>query len=62
MQKVQPNTTASDLSSLILLQIDWTYDDDEGLYEKIEPKFYSLEPGKGSAKANIDMNLLELGE
>ena len=62
MQQVKPTATVSDLSSLIVLQVDWTYDDDEGLYEKTETRFYSLEPGKGSAKVNMDINLLELGE
>lgn len=48
-------------SSLFVVQIDWT-DDEEGLYEKSAPQFYRLEPGKSGPKVNVDINLLELGE
>ncbi|UPX10798.1 uncharacterized protein EKO05_0001437 [Ascochyta rabiei] len=48
-------------SSLIIVQVDWT-DDGEGLYDKTDSRFYKLEAGKGGAKVNMDINLLELGE
>ncbi|KAJ4361164.1 hypothetical protein N0V95_002133 [Ascochyta clinopodiicola] len=41
--------------------VDWT-DDGEGVYDKTDSRFYKLEAGKGGAKVNMDINLLELGE
>jgi hypothetical protein len=47
--------------SLFVVQVDWI-DDEDGLYEKTEARFYKLEPGKMAPKMNMDINLLELGE
>ncbi|EOA81902.1 uncharacterized protein SETTUDRAFT_96874 [Exserohilum turcica Et28A] len=48
--------------SLIVVQIDWIYDDDESVYEKNPPRFYRLEQGARNPKEHMDINLLELGE
>lgn len=48
-------------SSLIVVQVDWT-DDGEGSYDKTDSRFYKLDPGKGGAKVNMEIHLLELGE
>lgn len=59
-----PAGAASDIttpSSLIVVQVDWTEDGD-GSYDKTGTRFFKLEPGKPGAKANMDLNLLELGE
>lgn len=55
-----PNVAAPPIG-LIVVQIDWT-DDEHGLYEKMDTRFYRLEPGKSVPKINMDINLLELGE
>lgn len=47
--------------SLIVVQIDWIYDD-ESVYEKNPPRFYRLEQGARNPKEHMDINLLELGE
>ncbi|KAF9696079.1 hypothetical protein EKO04_006091 [Ascochyta lentis] len=56
-----PTTAISTMDSLIIVQVDWT-DDGEGSYDKTETRFYRLEAGKGGAKVNMDINLLELGQ
>ncbi|KAI8941368.1 hypothetical protein NX059_002592 [Plenodomus lindquistii] len=48
-------------SSLFVVQIDWI-DDENGEYEKLEPQFYKLAPGKMAPKVNMEIILLELGE
>ncbi|CAO2650383.1 Nn.00g016750.m01.CDS01 [Neocucurbitaria sp. VM-36] len=60
-QKAPVSTAAAPPSSMFIVQIDWT-DDEEGLYEKTSTKFYKLEPGKAAPKMNMDINLMELGE
>lgn len=47
--------------SLMVVQIDWT-EDEEGIYEKMPPRFYRLKPGYPAPKENMRINLLELGE
>ncbi|KAF1840783.1 uncharacterized protein K460DRAFT_321268, partial [Cucurbitaria berberidis CBS 394.84] len=60
---MQQNTPApaAPPSSLFVVQVDWT-DDEDGLYEKTDTRFYKLEPGKATPKVNMDINLMELGE
>jgi hypothetical protein len=48
-------------SSLIVVQVDWN-ENGEGLFEKTDKSFFKLEAGKSSPKANMDINLIELGE
>ncbi|KAF2002946.1 hypothetical protein P154DRAFT_487968 [Amniculicola lignicola CBS 123094] len=47
--------------NLIVVQIDWTEDED-GMYEKMAPRFFKLKTGQSGAMAHMDINLLELGE
>ncbi|KAJ8108105.1 hypothetical protein OPT61_g8405 [Boeremia exigua] len=47
--------------SLFVVQVDWV-EDDEGSYEKAQPRFYRLQPGNSGPKKNMEVNLLELGE
>ncbi|KAF2856104.1 hypothetical protein T440DRAFT_494916 [Plenodomus tracheiphilus IPT5] len=61
-QQPTPATTAPSAPiTLYVVQTDWT-DDEDGLYEKSETRFYKLPPGKMAPKVNMDINLLELGE
>ncbi|KAF2637096.1 hypothetical protein P280DRAFT_458889 [Massarina eburnea CBS 473.64] len=50
-----------DPPSLMVVQIDWT-DDEEGMYEKMEPRFFQLKPGHSSPEEHLDIKMLELGE
>lgn len=59
--KQQSAVNTNSLTTLFVVQIDWT-EDEEGLYEKGIPKFFKVEPGKAGPKTNIDVTLLELGE
>ncbi len=61
IQQAPKVTTVNPLSSLFVVQIDWT-DDGEGSYDKTETKFYKLDPGKSSPRKNMEVNLLDLGE
>mgnify|MGYP004498571907 CR=1 FL=1 len=61
MQQTRPTAAVTTPSSLVVVQVDWT-DDGEGSYDKTETRFYRLEPGKGGAKVNMEVSLLELGE
>lgn len=62
MQQMPPSTApVNSMRSLIVVQVDWT-DDGEDSYDKTETRFYKLEPGKGGARVNMEINLLELGE
>jgi hypothetical protein len=45
----------------IVVEVEWTEDED-GIYEKMSPKFYKLKPGQTRLKEHMDINLLELGE
>jgi hypothetical protein len=56
-----PKHTGTLPSNMIVVQVDWT-DDEEGLYEKNTPRFYRLEEGSEGSKKHMDINLLELGE
>ncbi|PSN72821.1 hypothetical protein BS50DRAFT_169458 [Corynespora cassiicola Philippines] len=47
-------------SHCVVVQIDWT-EDEEGNYEKMPTRFFTLEQGKRIQKENMDVNLLELG-
>ena len=60
-QKPVPNPVAASSPNIIVVQIDWT-DDEEGLYEKTSSRFYRLEQGAKVPKKHMDINLLELGE
>lgn len=48
-------------TSLFVVQVDWT-DDEKGLYEKTDMRFYRLAPGKTGPNVNMDINLLGLAE
>ncbi|KAJ4986899.1 hypothetical protein SVAN01_07577 [Stagonosporopsis vannaccii] len=61
VQESPPTAAESAQNSLFVVQIDWT-DDGEGSYDKTETRFYRLGPGESGPKANMDINLLELGE
>lgn len=52
---------AQPLASLIVVQVDWT-DDEEGLLEMGQPNYYRLQSGHSGPKENMDLKLLELGE
>jgi hypothetical protein len=60
-QNAPQQVTPPPVHSLFVVQVDWT-DDEDGLYEKTDTRFYKLEPGKMAPKMNMDINLLELGE
>lgn len=60
-QESNEKTKAAPTYSLIVVQIDWT-DDEEGVYEKMEPRYFQLRPGHAGPKQNMDIKLLELGE
>ncbi|KAF3040941.1 hypothetical protein E8E12_007922 [Didymella heteroderae] len=64
IQQASSEAAASALSSLVVVQIDWTESTDDGeiSYDKSETKYYRLKPGQCAPKMNMDMNLLELGE
>lgn len=49
------------IENFMVVQVDWTEDED-GMYEKGQPRYYKLEPGQMGMKGNMDVNLLELGE
>ncbi|KAF1956384.1 hypothetical protein CC80DRAFT_593832 [Byssothecium circinans] len=53
--KLSPN------ASLMAVQIEWTEDED-GLYEKMEPRYFQLKPGETTPKEHLDIKLLELGD
>ncbi|PVI02040.1 hypothetical protein DM02DRAFT_590162 [Periconia macrospinosa] len=44
-----------------LVQIDWT-DDEDGAYEKMEPRYFQLKPDTSVPKENMDIKLIELNE
>ena len=46
--------------SLVVVQIDWT-EDEEGVYEKMPPRFYKLKSGRMNPSNRMDIKLLELG-
>jgi len=52
-------TSSSPATSLFVVQVDWT-DDEKGLYEKTDTRFYKLAPGKNAPKVNMEINVLEL--
>ena len=57
------NTLAWILDSstrLIVVQVDWVKNR-EGLFEKTNKSFYKLGGGRTRPKANMDINLMELG-
>ncbi|KAF1943245.1 hypothetical protein EJ02DRAFT_343738 [Clathrospora elynae] len=60
VQNSRDDTPKAPAGSLIIVQVDWTKDED-GVYEKFETRFYKLAAGHGGAKENMDINLLELG-
>ncbi|KAF2131619.1 hypothetical protein P153DRAFT_336064 [Dothidotthia symphoricarpi CBS 119687] len=55
------NTAPAPSGPLYVVQVDWT-DNEDGMYEKTDSRFYKLEDGKSSPNKNMDINLLELGE
>lgn len=59
--KTVSNTPADVSSSLIVVQVDWI-ENEEGLFEKTDKSFFKLEARKSGPKANMDINLIELGE
>lgn len=61
LQQMPPDAESNTPSNLIVVQADWT-DDDEGPYEKTATRYYRLEAGKSGPRMNMDINLLELGE
>ncbi|KAF2272100.1 uncharacterized protein EI97DRAFT_485524 [Westerdykella ornata] len=45
----------------VVVQVDWTEDEDGG-FEKMEPKFFKLKAGSLSPTEHMDINLIELAE
>jgi len=45
----------------IVVVISWTLDED-GIYEKMVPKFFKLPPKQTDPKDHLDINLIELCE
>ena len=59
----QQNTLTGILDSstrLIVVQVDWIKNS-EGSFEKTNKSFYKLGGGRARPKANMDINLMELG-
>jgi hypothetical protein len=60
-QKQPIAATVAPQAGLIVVQVDWT-DDEESKYEKLAKRFYRLEHGKSGPTKNMNISLLELGE
>ena len=56
-----PSRANDTIQLFMVVQIDWT-EDEHGMYEKGQARFYKLESGQMGMKGNMDINLLELGE
>lgn len=61
VQEEKPSDPKPSPTSLIVVQIDWT-EDEEGNYEKSTPRFYRLKEKQAGPKENMDVNLIELAE
>ncbi|CAI6238966.1 unnamed protein product [Periconia digitata] len=48
----------------VLVQIDWTDDDDEGVrsYEKMEPRYFKMRKDEAIHREHMDIKLIELAE
>jgi hypothetical protein len=53
--------TAADRNRPIVIQVDWTEDED-GEFEKGIPRFFKLKENQLLPKQHLDVNLIELAE
>lgn len=60
-QSIAAPVTTFTPRSMLVVQVDWI-DDEDGNYEKLDPRFYKLAPGTSALTSHLDINLVELGE